>query len=567
MSKEKPNILIIGGRGKFGSWFVRFFEKEGLIVTVTGRDEEIPVLQKKVSRADIVIISVSISNTAKVITEVRDYVHSQALLCDFTSLKTFPVKEMLKTKSSCGVVGIHPMFGPLVTSLKDQVIVFCSERENHWSRFLKDLFKNNGAKILESTPVEHDKKMAIIQAFTHFLNILFGNIIKGQNTEKLNAYSSPVFRLQNILSARILGGKANLYADMAIYNPYFRQILNKFNLSFKKLEQAIKNKDLKTYEKIYNEAAKAIKQSIPIAQATSTELMRVIDRQFISINSSEKISKLKQVKSQTVHLLGPEGTFSHQAAKKLFSQETKIIFDNTIKEVFAGVLDGPIGTIGLVPIENSTQGIVQETLDSFTKFPVVTLGSFKMPIHLCLLGNTKERSEIKIIKSHPQPLAQSRNWIQDNFPEALIETTSSSAKAMLETKDPMVAFIGSAEAAKKYNLTILAENIEDKKNNTTEFYIIAKTKNPLLSKELEASKTALIVVVHDRPGVLRDILDAFSKRKLTLTKLHSKASDLENYSYYFYLEAEGLAEQNEDMNQAIKEIGSYCYIIQILGIA
>jgi chorismate mutase/prephenate dehydratase len=353
---------------------------------------------------------------------------------------------------------------------------------------------------------------------------------------------------------------------MAIYNPYFHQILNKFKLIFKKLEQAVKNKDTKTYEKIYNEAAKAIKQSIPIAQATSTELMRVIDRQFISINSTEKITKPKTIGKKTVHLLGPEGTFSHQAAKKLFAGEIKISFDNTIKEVFASVLDGPEGTIGLVPIENSTQGIVQETLDSFTKFPVVTLGSFKMPIHLCLLGNTKDRSEIKTIKSHPQPLAQARNWIQDNFPNVLIETTSSSAQAMMETTNPTVAFIGSAEAAKKYNLTILAQNIEDKKNNATEFYVIAKTKDPLLSKELKASKTALIVVAHDRPGVLRDILDAFSKRKLTLTKLHSKASDLENYSYYFHLEAEGLVEQNQEMDQAIKEIGSYCYIIQILGV-
>jgi prephenate dehydratase/prephenate dehydrogenase len=565
MHKKKPNILIIGGRGKFGSWFVRFFEKEGIPVVVSGREDGKTLLIEKTSQADIVIVSVPISVTVDVIKTIRDHVRSDALLCDFTSVKEFSMKEMLKTKSSCGVVGIHPMFGPLMVSMKNQTVVFCPGRNNHWVDCLKKLFHKNGARLVNATPKEHDEKMAIVQAFTHFINILFGTIIKDENTEKLNAYSSPVFRLQSILSTRVLGGKADLYADMAMSNPSFCNILKKFDLVYKKLQKIIISKDVKSYEKIYNESAKTLSQLIPIAQATSTELMRVVDRQFISVESSRNTSSLVSIKNSVVHVLGPEGTFSHQAAK-MFLRDAEIIFDSTIREVFENVLDGSDNMLGLVPIENSTQGIVQETLDCFTKLPVTTLGSWKMPIHLCLMGNTKNPSDIKIIRSHPQPLAQSRNWIKDNFPDALVETTSSTAKAMLETKDPQVAFIGSIEASKKYNLIILAENIEDKKNNATEFYVISKSKNNALSKKLKASRTALVLVVHDRPGVLKDILEAFSKRKLTLTKLHSKASDLEDYDYYFFLEVEGLVGDNAEMDEALKEIDSYCYIRQVLGV-
>ncbi|MBA4318952.1 MAG: hypothetical protein C0412_11180 [Flavobacterium sp.] len=566
MYKEKPNILIIGGRGKFGSWFVRFFEKEGISVVVGGREDKVPALIKKVRMADIVIISVPISATVNTIKMIRNYVHKKALLCDFTSIKNFSMKEMLRTKTNCGVTGIHPIFGPLAPSIKNQTIVFCQGRDNNWSIYLKTLFKKNGARIVESTPKEHDEKMAMVQAFPHFINILFGTIIKNQKTDKLNAYSSPVFRLQSILSARVLGGKADLYADIAIHNPFFRKILKKFDLSYKKLQKAIISKNIDLYEKIYNESAKALSQSIPIAQAMSTELMNIVDRQFINVKSANNFKAVSIKKKGVAHILGPEGTFSHQAAEKIFAKGTQFVFDHTIKEIFENVLDNPDNTIGLVPIENSTQGIVQETLDCFTKLPVTTLGSYKMPIHLCLMGNTKTLSDIKIIRSHPQPLAQSRNWIQDNFPDASIETTSSSTIAILETQDPQIAFISSVEAAKKYNLTVLAENIEDKKNNTTEFYVISKSKNKTLSKKLKASKTALILVVHDRPGVLRDILNAFSKRKLNLTKLHSKSSDLENYDYYFFLEIEGLVEDNNDMDQALKEIDSYCYIKQVLGV-
>ncbi len=565
MSKDKPVILIIGGRGKFGSWFVRFFEKEGLTVIIGGREDDNRSLMNKVKTADIVIVSVPISATVKIIKLIRDHVRPDSLLCDFTSIKSLSLKEMLKTKSHCGVTGIHPMFGPLASSIKNQVIVFCPGRDNDWSVYLQALFQKSGARIISSTPKEHDEKMAIVQAFTHFVNVLFGAIIKDQNTNKLNAYSSPVFRLQSILSARVLGGKADLYADIAMYNPSFLKILKTFNLVCKNLEKAIISKNRKYYEKIYTESAKALLKSIPIAQATSTELMRIVDRQFVSVDSINN-SVPVSIKDKIIHVLGPEGTFSHQATKKVFAQSTNIIFDNTIKEVFENVLDGVDNAIGLVPIENSTQGIVQESLDCFVKLPVTTLGSYKMPIHLCLMGNTRSVSDIKIIRSHPQPLAQSRNWVQDNFPDAIIETTSSSARAILETKDPKIGFIGSFEAAKKYNLHILAENIEDKKNNATEFYIISKSKNDSLSKKLKASRTAIILVVHDRPGILRDILDIFSKRKLTLTKLHSKASDLEDYNYYFFLEIEGLVGDKGNMDEALKELDSYCYIKQVLGV-
>ncbi|MFW5853249.1 MAG: prephenate dehydrogenase/arogenate dehydrogenase family protein [Patescibacteria group bacterium] len=559
--KNNPYIVILGGNGKFGSWFVNFFKKEGLTVKALGRADEKETLIE-VKKADIVIVSVPISVTASVIKKIREQVRPEALLCDFTSIKEFPLKEMMKTKSGCGVVGIHPMFGPLVTSLKNQSIVFCPGRDNHWVLFLKDLFKKRGARLIESPASEHDKNMAIVQALTHFINILFGVVLSKHNTQQLNLYSSPVFRLQSILSARVLGGKANLYAEIAIQNPAFRKTLNDLDKEYKKLSSTIKEKNLKSYIKIYEQSAKALESFIPLAQTASMEIFNIADRQSFVVSQAKKY-KNQDLKKQSIFVLGPEGTFSHLAAKNIFDRDNNIEFCTTIREVFEYTLNSDLGT-AVVPIENSTQGIVQESLDCFTKFPLVVAGSYRMPIHLHLFSRAKDLSAIKVIKSHPQPLAQAKEWLRINLPDVILEPVASSAKAILETKDKETAFIGSLEAARKYKLNILVKNIEDKKNNSTEFYIITKADNLELLKSFKTAKTALILLVHNRPGILNDILNSFATRSINLTKLHSKSSDLEDCDYYFFLELEGNL-KSKNIQSALAEIDKYCYIKRVLG--
>ncbi len=562
MTTDKPKILIIGGNGKFGSWFVRYFKEKEIPVKIAGRKTR-DTLLSDVAQSDIVIVSVPISKTVEVIQTIRDHVRSDALLCDFTSIKTQSMEEMLQAKSGCGVTGIHPMFGPLVSTLPGQSIVFCSGRDNAWTTYLRDMFQLDDAQIIDSTPEDHDEKMAIVQALTHTVNVLFGAVLKDYNTDQINQFSSPVFRLQSILSARVLGGKPDLYANIAMENPLFKDVLDTLSNTFAKYEKAIQKKDYDAYEKMYTEASDIFKKMVPLAQSKSQELMSMVDSQRISIQP-EKL-EVKTSSKNIVYALGPKGTFSYQAAKNVFA-DTDLKLCKTITGVFESVINGPAGTLGLIPIENSTQGVVQESLDALSKFPVISIGSYKMPIHLAVLGNTKNIKDIKVIRSHPQPLAQAKNWFRNNMPDVTLESTSSSVKAILETKDPSVGFVTGEPAADTYNLEILARNIEDKKNNETEFYVISKEENSDLSKQLGASRTAMTVVAHDRPAVLRDILDEFADKNLNLTKLHSKKSDMGDHDYFFFLEFEGRVGEDEEVNRAIKQIDKHCHIKRVIGL-
>lgn len=270
------------------------------------------------------------------------------------------------------------------------------------------------------------------------------------------------------------------------------------------------------------------------------------------------------INKERVAYLGPEGTFSHQAMLNIFPRGKKLFPCSTITKIFEEVLNKKVN-LGLVPAENSTEGLVQETLDNLIKYPLLIIGSYHLPIHLCLLGRTTNFKNIKIIKSHSQPIAQSRNWLEKNLPGVKLETESSSTKAILSTTDPAIAFIASKEAAQKYKLKILAEDIEDKKINITQFYLLARKEMPEITKKLKASKTLLLLAAYDRPGVLRDILNHFADRQLNLSKLHSKVSDAKSWSYYFFLEVEKLP-ADKKLKKALKEIKQYCSIVRILGV-
>ena len=324
----------------------------------------------------------------------------------------------------------------------------------------------------------------------------------------------------------------------------------------------IEKKNKKKFIQDFKEASSFMENFIPVAQAKSVEIISLMDKQPIEIKKfSGKINFLKS--GSKVAYLGPEGTFSNQAAINIFSRDSSWIVAPTIAKVFE-IIDNRDADFGVVPIENSTEGLVQETLDNLIKYPLRIVGSYNLPIHLCLLGRTNDLSKIKVIKSHAQPIAQSRNWLSKNFPNAKLEAESSSVKAILSTEDEEVAFIASSAAAKKYGLKLLVENIEDKKINTTQFYVLAKKEVPDISKVLKADKTIVILAVYDRCGVLRDILDCFANKRLSLSKLYSRRSDADGWGYYFFLEVESLPE-SADLTEALKEVKRYCSIVRVLG--
>jgi chorismate mutase/prephenate dehydratase len=187
-----------------------------------------------------------------------------------------------------------------------------------------------------------------------------------------------------------------------------------------------------------------------------------------------------------------------------------------------------------------------------------------MAIHHCLLGRTKNKKIIKIVKTHPQALSQSRIWLEKNLSGVKLEVASSTTAAILENQDKSVAFVAGEIAAKEYGLDILAKNIEDNKDNFTKFYLISPDINKEFQKKLKAKKTLILFAVYDRIGILRDILDVFAKNNLNLTSLHSLPSRLRPWDYFFFLEVDILYPCSK-MKRIIKQLEEYCPIIRILG--
>ncbi len=565
MKSKKPTIGIIGGEGKMGRWFTSFFKSRGCRSLICDIKTEVK-LKDIAKNCDIVIISVPIRETEKIIKEIGPLMKKENLLCDFTSLKEKPLKKMLKYKKGA-VLGMHPLFSPLSSSIKGERIVFCKGRSSKWVLFLKNLFEESGGEIIEMDSGKHDKQMATIQALTHFINISFINTVLKQKTEIESSLSTPLFKFQSMLSARILGGSPSLYSDIQIENIFFKKIISDFLKNSKELSVFVLKGKKEKYEMAFKKTKNDLVDFIPIAQNKTKEIFSLINDMPVDIYKSEKPStKIKSDKK--IVCLGPEGTFSHIAAERIFNIKKGIIMTSSIRDVFDTVYKSK-AKVGVVPIENSTNGIVIETIDSFLDYPLFSIGSYKLHIKHNLLGRTDNIKKIKKVISHSQALLQCRKWLSDNIPNVVLDPQESSTKAIPLNSSPNVGFIGSMEAAKRYNLNILSKGIEDSKENVTEFYFISKIGDKKIEKKLKPKKTLLFVTIQDRPGVLSDILFAFAKNNINLTKLHSRKSqesDLikKSWDYYFFIELDCLPDEKK-FQLALKEIKKYSSVIRMFG--
>jgi len=265
-------------------------------------------------------------------------------------------------------------------------------------------------------------------------------------------------------------------------------------------------------------------------------------------------------KSITVAYLGPELTFTHQASMKKFGSSVNYLSCDNISEVFSEVERGN-ADYGVVPIENSTEGAVNHTLDIFVDSPLMICAEVYYPIHHSLLCKKGSMKSITRIYSNPQVFGQCRGWIEKRLMHAKLRETSSTAKAAeIASKHPDSACIASESAAKKYGLKVLARSIEDKSRNVTRFLIIGTQK----SKPSGSDKTSLAFSVKDKPGVLHDMLNSFKKNKVNLTKIESRPSKKKLWKYYFFVDMEGHRE-NLKVKKALNSLKEKCYFVKILG--
>jgi len=260
-----------------------------------------------------------------------------------------------------------------------------------------------------------------------------------------------------------------------------------------------------------------------------------------------------------VAFLGPLYSYSHLAAIHRFGQGVELTPVGSIAAVFEEVNRGH-SDFGLVPIENSTDGRVADTLDMFTRLPVRICGEIELEIHHALLGKCS-RAEIKEVYSRPQALSQCRNWLAKHLPAArTIEVTSTSTAAQLANEKPGAAAIASLQAGIHYGLNVLAEQIEDNPDNTTRFAVIGDHSSPRTGHD----KTAMMFQVEHRPGSLADAINVFKRNRLNLTWIESFPIPGSKRAYLFFVEMEG-HETDAPVRRAVAALQQKTLRLEILG--
>ena len=262
-----------------------------------------------------------------------------------------------------------------------------------------------------------------------------------------------------------------------------------------------------------------------------------------------------------VAYLGPKGTFSQAAAIKQFGHAARLQPCTGVKQIFAAVETGQCD-YGVVAVENSTEGVVNHTLDCLVSSPLTICGELELAIELkLLLAPGAAMSSVKRICAHQQALAQSRNWLASQYPqiEQLAVSSNAEAAAMAQ-QDTSVAAVAGAIAAEAYGLHCVAANIQDSAANTTRFLVIARQPVPPSGND----KTCLMVSARNEAGALYNLLKPFNDAGINMTCLTSRPSRTENWAYVFFMEFEGHTEQPE-VAAIIAELEAHSYAIKNLG--
>jgi chorismate mutase/prephenate dehydratase len=264
---------------------------------------------------------------------------------------------------------------------------------------------------------------------------------------------------------------------------------------------------------------------------------------------------------QTIAFLGPEGTFTQAAALKHFGHEAVSLPQATIDEVFREVEAGS-AHYGVVPVENSSEGVVNHTLDCFISSPLNVIGEVELRIHHNLLIAPSTRADsITKIYSHQQSLAQCRKWLDAHFPKAERVAVSSNAEAARRIKTEWhSAAIAGELAAEQYGLTALHRNIEDNPSNTTRFLIIGGERVPASGDD----KTSLMIAAHDRAGALLEILAPFAAHGLSMTSIETRPALPDKWAYVFFIDLKG-HQDDANVAAALNEIRPLVKELRVLG--
>ncbi|MBI5643950.1 MAG: prephenate dehydratase [Deltaproteobacteria bacterium] len=272
---------------------------------------------------------------------------------------------------------------------------------------------------------------------------------------------------------------------------------------------------------------------------------------------SASLSLEKPIK---IAFLGPVATFTHQACMQHFGLSGEFIPKKDIADVFDDVEKGR-ADFGVVPIENTTEGVVSHTLDMFVQSSLKISSEVMLEISLALLNKTGKASDIAKVCSHPHALAQCKFWIKNNLPNALVFDVSSTAMAaQMASEDTGTAAVASIAAASLYDLRVIEKNIEDNANNFTRFLVIGKNS----SKKTGSDKTSVMFAIKDAPGALYTMLKPFAARNINLTKIESRPLKTKAWEYVFFVDMDGHI-TDEGVKAAVGELEGNCSFLKVLG--
>ena len=258
--------------------------------------------------------------------------------------------------------------------------------------------------------------------------------------------------------------------------------------------------------------------------------------------------------------LGPEGTFTHQAALRHFGHAAEITPRDNVAEVFREVESGQ-SEYGVVPVENSTDGVVAHTLDLFVESPLKISGEVELAVHHHLLASGEDRTALRCVRAHPQALAQCRQWLDRELPDLdCISDASNAAAARYAADHPDTAAIASRAAAEQYDLKTLAANIEDNPNNRTRFLVLGLRDQAPSGED----KTSVLVSAHNQPGALLGLLRPLAEAGIDLTRIESRPTQTVNWEYVFFLDIRG-HQQDPEVAQALEHLRTAAAFCKILG--
>lgn len=287
----------------------------------------------------------------------------------------------------------------------------------------------------------------------------------------------------------------------------------------------------------------------PLSDETVVRLMREVMSACLALESPLKVA-----------YLGPEGTYTQAAVYKHFGHSVTAVplaaIDEIFREVEAGNAD-----YGVVPVENSTEGVVSHTLDQLVGSRLSIVGEVALAVHHHLLSHAADLNEVKRVVSHAQSLAQCRKWLDAKLPSVMREAVASNGEAArMVREEPAAAAIAGRAASELYELPILCANIEDEPNNTTRFLVLGRQSVPATGEDM----TSILVSIHNRPGMLHRLLAPAADAGVDLSRIESRPSRRQAWDYNFFIDLEGHVAEGR-VRQVIDRIEAEAAHLKILG--